>query len=216
MKFDGAIFDLDGTLVNSLEDLADSMNGVLTAFHFPVHELDEYKTFVGNGMRNLVTVSLPEASRDARTIDGCYDLMVKTYRGNFLNKTKPYDGVPGLLGGLKRRGMKLGVLSNKGDDMTKTIVGSLFPGFFDIVLGLRDESRKKPDPSGALEIAGHLGVPPEKMLYVGDSNVDMLTANNAGMFAAGASWGYRTREELLASGAGCVLEKPMDLLDIIE
>jgi len=215
MNFEGVIFDLDGTLVNSLEDLADSMNSVLLKFAYPVHELTAYKTFIGNGIRNLVSVALPLSKRDERTITTCYNMMMEVYRNNCVNKTKPYAGIVDLLNELRSRDMKLSVFSNKADEFTKKIVQTLMPAYFDVIMGLSTESHKKPNPAGALQISGDLEIHPENMIYIGDTNIDMQTANNAGMYAVGALWGFRSREELTASGAKYILAHPMDLVHIL-
>jgi phosphoglycolate phosphatase len=128
MRFKGVVFDLDGTLVNSLEDIADSMNKVLREYGFPTHDLGEYKVFVGRGMRNLVLMALPEDARDEARIAMCRDSLLAEYGGNYVNKTRPYEGITDLLDGLEERGMEAAVFSNKVDHLTKKIVAVLFPG----------------------------------------------------------------------------------------
>ena len=216
MNFKGVIFDLDGTLVDSLEDLADSMNTVLLNYGYPIHDLDSYRYFIGNGIRNLVRSALPESDREEASIAKCLGLMVKVYNENCTRKTKPYEGIPDLLETLLNRGLKLGVFSNKADAMTKKIVSELFPGYFCIAIGLTDERFKKPDPSGAIRISEEFGLKPEEIVYIGDTGTDMQTAVNAGMKGAGALWGFRTREELLAGGAGNLLSHPLDLLALLQ
>lgn len=216
MKFKGVIFDLDGTLVNSLEDLADSMNTVLQQFSFPTHELPDYKHFIGNGIRNLVYKTLPQENRNEATINECYDMMIEEYRANAINKTKPYDGITGLLDELVSRNIKLAVFSNKADEFTKNIVHTLLPEWkFEAIVGFSTEAYKKPNPFVALQIGGKFGVSTEEIIYVGDSGIDMQTANNAGMFAVGALWGFRTQEELTSNGAMYLINKPLDLLKIL-
>lgn len=213
MGFEGVIFDLDGTLVNSLEDIADSMNNVLRGHGFPTHCLEEYKLFVGRGMKNLVVRALPDNARDEARVSMCRDSMLEEYGKNYVNKTRPYEGITDLLDELDRRKMKTAVFSNKIDHLTKKMVGSLFPGRrFSAVIGAGAGMPEKPDPKGVLSISRHLGIEPEGLIYVGDSDVDMETARNAGMFPAGALWGFRTKEELVSHGAGCVLRHPLDLL----
>ena len=147
MKFKGVIFDLDGTLVNSLDDIADSMNTILQNHNFPIHSPQAYKHFIGNGIRNLVYKTVPEANRDEATINECYDLMIEEYRANAVNKTKPYYGVTGLLDELVSRNMKLAVFSNKADEFTKKIVLTLLPEWnFDAIVGFSTEAYKKPNP----------------------------------------------------------------------
>ncbi len=216
MNFNGVIFDLDGTLVNSLEDLADSMNTVLRNNHFPEHTTEAYNYFIGSGIRNLVSRTLPEPHKDEQTIAKCFAEMVEIYRENCMNKTRPYDGIPALLDELIKYGLKLAVLSNKADELTKRIVPVLLPGReFSAVMGLSNEATKKPNPAGALQISRQMNIAPDKMLYIGDSGVDMQTANNAGMYAAGACWGFRSREELMKNGARILLEHPSDLIRIL-
>ena len=216
MKIKGVIFDLDGTLVNSLDDLADSMNAILQIYNFPTHSFSTYKQFIGNGIRNLIYKSLPEANRDEALIDKCYDLMIEVYSKNLVNKTKPYDGISELLDKLVSLNMKLAVFSNKADDFTRKIVLTLLSDWnFEAIVGLSNEAHKKPNPFVALQISEKFGIIPEDILYVGDSGTDMQTANNAGMYAVGALWGFRTKEELISNGAKYLLNNPMDLINIL-
>jgi phosphoglycolate phosphatase len=216
MKFEGVLFDLDGTLVNSLDDIADSMNSVLRQHHFPVHPNEDYKLFIGNGLRNLVRTVLPEAYRtDEELVGKCLASMIELYNANCLNKTRPYAGIPELLDQLTSRGVRLAILSNKNDALTKKIVQALLPRWnFEYVVGLTTEALKKPNPAEALRISREMGIPPEKMLYAGDSGTDMLTATNAGMNAVGVLWGFRSKEELLSNGANLLAEYPGDLIQI--
>jgi len=215
MDFKAVIFDLDGTLVNSLEDLADSMNSVLQNCNFLTHEIQAYKHFVGNGIRDLVCKALPEANKDLELIDKCYNMMIEVYRNNCVNKTKPYDGIVELLDELILHNMKLAVFSNKADEFAKKIVLTLLPNWnFEAIIGLSTEAHKKPNPLGALQISEKLGIIPEEIIYVGDSGIDMQTANNAGMYAAGALWGFRTKEELTSNGAKYLLSHPSDLIRV--
>lgn len=216
MNFKGVIFDLDGTLVNSIEDLADSMNKVLERNNFPVHETQAYKYFVGNGLKNLVKAALPESHRNVTDIDHCFALMVDTYSNNCFNETTVYEGIPDLLDALVLRDLKLAVFSNKADDLTKKIVQALLPHWnFEAVIGFSTEALKKPNPQIPGQISNTMGLDAENVLYIGDSGVDMQTANNAGMHAVGALWGFRTKDELAVNGAKYFLNKPMDLLNIL-
>lgn len=215
MSIKGIIFDLDGTLIDSLEDLADSMNSALIRFRYPVHDISAYRYFVGNGVRELVKAALPESARDEQTVTECQRLMREAYGANCLNKTKPYDGILGLLGELQAGGIKLSVLSNKADDFTQKIVKALLPAYFDMVLGLRTGANRKPDPSGALEISEEMGIIPGNMMMVGDTPGDIQTAKNAGMISTGVLWGFRTRDELIDAGAEYLLNSPRELMDIL-
>ncbi len=215
MKFKGVIFDLDGTLVNSLEDIADAMNTVLQNLNYPTHGYEDYQYFIGSGLRNLVSKSLPENHNDENQIERCYDLMVEIYRDNCTNQTKPYDGIVELLDELKSRNLKLSVFSNKADALTKEITAFLFPDYFNPIVGLSIESLKKPNPFEAVEISKSWGLQPEEMIFVGDSGIDMQTATNANMLAIGVLWGYRPEEELIENGAKYILNHPLDLIPIL-
>lgn len=215
MKIKGVIFDLDGTLVNSIEDLADAMNSVLNKYNYPTHSYDDYEKFVGSGVRSLVYNALPENHNDAKMVNTAFNEMIAIYSKNCTNKTKPYNGIVELLEALKSRNIKLSVLSNKTDEYTKIIVDAILPNYFELVYGLRVEAEKKPNPIIATKICDLLGFKKEEMLFVGDSDVDMQTANNANIQAVGVLWGFRSKENLLSNGANHILNKPMDLLDII-
>jgi phosphoglycolate phosphatase len=215
MKFKGVIFDLDGTLVNSLEDIADAMNSVLQDLDYPTHSYDDYQYFIGSGLRNLVSKALPATHNNENQIERCYDLMVEVYRNNCTNQTKPYNGIVELLNHLISCNVKLSVFSNKADALTKEITAFLFPGYFSPIVGLSTESLKKPNPFKALEISKSLGLQPQEIIFVGDSGIDMQTATNANMLAVGVLWGYRPKEELIANGAQHILSHPLDLIPIL-
>lgn len=215
MKFKGIIFDLDGTLVNSLEDIADSMNTVLQNLNYPTHSYEDYQYFIGSGLRNLVSKAMPETHQEDKQIDSSYHLMVDVYKENCTRKTKSYDGIFELLDHLISRNMKISVFSNKSDILTKEITAALFPNYFHPIIGMTTESLKKPNPFKALEISNSLGLKAEEIIFVGDSGIDMQTATNANMYAVGVSWGYRSSEELIADGAKQVLNQPADLLAIL-
>lgn len=216
MKFKGVIFDLDGTLVNSLEDIADAMNSVLQDLNYPTHRYEAYQYFIGSGLRNLVSKALPASNNDEKHIDHCYQLMIEKYSDNCTCKTKSYDGIGDLLSLLVSQNIKLSVFSNKSDELTKKVVADLFPGYFNPVVGLSVEALKKPNPHEAIEISKSLGLKTEEIIFVGDSGIDMQTATNANMLAVGVSWGYRPEEELIANGAKYVLNNPLDLIPILQ
>ena len=211
--FDAVIFDLDGTLVDTLEDIADAMGRVLALDGAPGHTYDEYRYLIGHGIRDLVTESLPPERRDEETVGRCFARMIEDYGAHALVKTHLYDGVPELVRGLRAEGVKLAVHSNKSDELTRHIVHALLdPTDFVAVHGARADAPLKPDPAVALAIAARFGLPPARVAYLGDSLVDMRTATSAGMIAVGAAWGFRTREELMASGAAIVIGHPPELL----
>ncbi|MES2239386.1 MAG: HAD family hydrolase [Bacteroidota bacterium] len=215
MKFKAVLFDLDGTLVNSLIDIADSMNKVLEKRKLPTHSYEVINGFIGSGLRNLVTKALPETAKSEENIESCFNEMIAEYRENCTNKTSAYDGITALLDELQSRNIKLAVLSNKADELTKKISHALFPNYFEIANGLKSEASKKPHPSGAIEIAKDLGFSPEEILYVGDSGIDMQTAKNANMYAVGVLWGFRPKEELLAEGAQSIINHPLELIELL-
>jgi phosphoglycolate phosphatase len=212
MKFKGVIFDLDGTLVNSLEDIADAMNSVLKSCNYPIHSYEAYKKFIGSGIKSLVSKALPKNVTNEKLVDTCFNSMIEIYGANCTQKTKPYNGIIVLLNQLILRNIKLGVLSNKTDEFTKKIVASIFPNYFEYVVGLSDKTPKKPNPFGVLEISKNLGIKPEELIFVGDTEIDMLTANNAKMYAVGVSWGFRSKEKLISAGAKTIISNPLDLL----
>ena len=214
--FQAIIFDLDGTLLDTLQDLADSMNATLSHFGFPTHELDNYRYFVGDGMEKLVQRSVPNSVKnDSRLISRCLEMMRKTYELNWKVMTRPYPGVPDLLDALSRRGLKMAVFSNKPDDFTRKAVDGLLPAWhFQAVVGAHPPVPLKPDPFSALEIAKRLKLEPARFVYLGDTATDMKTANAAGMFAVGALWGFRDAAELIAGGASKLIGKPAELLEL--
>lgn len=216
MKFKAVLFDLDGTLLDTIDDLSDSMNGVLEASGFPTHDIEAYKYFIGDGVRNLIKRALPENSRDNTTIDKCLTAMKQEYGRRWADKTKPYPGITKLLDGLTYKGLKMTILSNKADEFTQLIVKKLLPDWkFEAVFGESPLTPKKPDPAGALKISGILDVPPSEFLYLGDTSVDMRTASLAGMYAVGALWGFRKADELVEGGARVLIPKPETLLDLL-
>jgi phosphoglycolate phosphatase len=215
MEFDGVIFDLDGTLVDTLEDIGDAMDRVLAREGAPGHTYEEYRYLIGHGIRNLVAEALPAELRSDERVARCYERMIDDYGRNSLVKTRPYEGVPELVRALRAGGVPLAIHSNKSEALTRDIVAALLdPDDFVAVHGARPDAPLKPDPAVALAIAARFGLPPARVVYLGDSLVDMRTAAAAGMIAVGAAWGFRTREELVESGAAAVIDAPLDLLTL--
>jgi phosphoglycolate phosphatase len=211
--FQAVLFDLDGTLLDTLRDLADSMNAVLAALGHPTHPVDAYRTFVGDGMDVLVRRTLPPERRSPEEIARALDDMRAWYQAHWRDTTRPYPGVPDLLDGLASSNIPFAVLSNKPDDFTRTCVAEMLPSWRPAaVRGLRPDSPRKPDPTAALEMAEGLGLPPSRVLYVGDTGIDMLTASRSGMWGLGATWGFRGEEELRACGALALARHPRDVL----
>lgn len=211
------IFDLDGTLLDSLDDLGDSMNHVLAGAGFPLHAIDDYRHFVGDGMEMLVRRALPPHRLDPATVTRALASMREEYGRRCTRKTRPYPGIPELLDALTDRHLPFAILSNKPHDATVDLAGQLLGRWrFTAVLGARPDVAKKPDPTGALELARGLGLEPQEILYLGDTGTDMRTARAAEMQAAGVLWGFRPAEELRAGGALVLVEKPEDVLSLLE
>lgn len=218
MQYKAVIFDLDGTLVDSLADLSDSVNLMLESYGFPTHEMEKYRYFVGNGSKKLMERTLPrDKAASAEFVEEALVKYKAIYKERLLEKTRPYNGVRELLEELKSRGIPLGVCTNKHNDAALTIVKILFaPGTFEEVLGDRPGFPKKPNPATPLEIASHLGVKPDEVAYLGDTSVDMETAVHAGFLPVGVLWGFRPEEELVKSGAKILLKAPLELLEKVE
>jgi phosphoglycolate phosphatase len=213
MHYSAVVFDLDGTLLDTLADIAEAANRVLVQRGLAAHELDAYRQFVGEGVRVLFERSLPREACTRELIDACADDFRQTYAECWNIRTHPYDGIESLLSALVERKVRLAVLSNKPDNFTKACVREYFPQFpFEAVLGQRDGVPRKPDPAGALEIAAVMDLAPDRFLYAGDTAVDMQTALAAEMFPVGVLWGFRPLPELLAGGAQAVIEHPAELL----
>jgi phosphoglycolate phosphatase len=217
MEYKAILFDLDGTLIDTADDIGDAANRVLSNRGLPTHSISTYRLFIGEGVRILFTRALPEESRNQDLINACLKEFIEDYRCNYNVKTKLYDGVPELLDILKLRGLKLAILSNKPDPITKDCVAFFLSEWdFDVVLGQHDSIPRKPDPQGALEIAERLVILPSNFIYLGDTAIDMKTAVSAGMFPVGVLWGLRSLEELKENGARVVIDEPMQLLDFIK
>ena len=216
MKHKAVLFDLDGTLLDTLADLADSMNRALSRLGCPPHETDAYRYFVGDGIAEMARRALPEGSRDEQSVEKCIAAAAEEYARRWAERTRPYEGVAELLDELAARGVKMAVLSNKPDHFTKLIVSELLPHWkFQAVRGALPDVPRKPDPGAAIDLAAAMGVPPAEVLYLGDTNTDMQTAVAAGMYAVGAAWGFRSPEELTAAGAAVVISHPAELLVLL-
>jgi len=217
MPFDAVLFDLDGTLLDTLDDIADSANAVLDRNRFPRHPNDAYRYFIGDGVPMLMRRVLPTGDADEDTVARLVQEMRDEYGRRWNVKTRVYKGVPELLDGLMEQGVKLAVLSNKPDDFTRRCVDDLLSRWrFSGGVGAPGGGPPKPDPAGALEVAGLLRALPARVLFLGDSGIDMETAVAAGMHPVGALWGFRTREELLKSGAKAVVERPGEVLKLMD
>ena len=210
MSYNTIIFDLDGTLIDTLYDLADSINQALAQLSLPTHSVDSYRLRIGDGARQMISRALPDGRADL--IDTAQKMQQAYYLEHCYDHTQPYPGIVDTLELLKGQHLKLAVLSNKPDSFTQQMVPHIFAdGLFDLVVGHRPEFPLKPDPASALDIARRLGVQPAETAFVGDSAMDMQTANSAGMFAVGVAWGFRSRQELQDNGCEVLIEHPRDL-----
>lgn len=210
------IFDLDGTLIDSLADLAEAINLMLVDNGYPRQPMEVFPRYIGDGVRALVERALPADALAMEDLDARVQDYQRHYANTWHHKTTPYTGIREVLDELQTRDVKLAVLSNKPQAFTKLCCDHFFPETrFEAVLGARDGVPRKPHPAGALEICELLGVKPEECVYVGDSGIDMELAVNAGMFPAGVSWGFRGEAELLAHGAKTIVRHPDDLLCLV-
>lgn len=208
------IFDLDGTLLNTLGDLRAATNHALEVRGLPPHSMEEIRQFIGNGIRLLICRAMPEGTPEAE-IDAALDDFKAYYAAHIHDRTVPYDGIPQLLTALRKRGVKVAVLSNKIDSASQQLIEYFFPGKTDVVFGEHVGVPRKPDPTSCRMVMQQLGVQPEQVLYVGDSGTDMQTAKNAGLYAVGVTWGFRSKEVLLEYGADILVHRPEQILQIL-
>ena len=209
--FKVAIFDLDGTLLNTIEDLANACNYALSKFSFPTHTLEKYKRFVGNGLYKLVERALPIEHKDKDTVNMVLDVFNKYYNEHMMDVTKPYDGIIELLDELILNGVKLAVVSNKKHDFTLEIVNKYFGSRFNIVFGQRENYKAKPDPVTVLEVIDNFNITKDECIYIGDSDIDIITAKNAKVTSVGVTWGFRSEEELIREGADYIVHNTYEL-----
>lgn len=209
------IFDLDGTLLNTLGDLRAATNHALEVRGLPPHSMEEIRQFIGNGIRLLICRAMPEGTPEAE-IDAALDDFKAYYAAHIHDRTVPYDGIPQLLTALKKRGIQVAVLSNKIDSASQQLIEYFFPGKTDVVFGEHVGVPRKPDPTSCRMVMQQLGVQPEQVLYVGDSGTDMQTAKNAGLYAVGVTWGFRSKEVLLEYGADVLVHRPEQILQILD
>ena len=215
MKYMIAIFDLDGTILNTLEDLADSTNYALKTYGYPERTMDEVRQFVGNGIRKLMERAVPEGT-PVEEIDRVHETFTAHYKVHCADKTRPYDGIMELLQNLKKDGCKLAVVSNKADYGVQELCKQYFDGIFDFAVGEREGIRKKPAPDSVNEVLKTLGCSRDRAVYIGDSDVDIQTAANAQMDHIIVEWGFRDVPFLIAKGAKVLVEKPEEILEIVE
>jgi len=235
MPIRAVLFDLDGTLLDTLVDVGTAANAALQECGFAVYPLPAYRMLLGGGARRLFHDALPSSDRTEANIDRAIAAFKRHYDRNWNETTLPYAGIPELVAELGRRGLVLTVLSNKPHEFTRACIAAHFQtptpaeagwpshptlgepiGPFRIVVGQRAEVPPKPDPAGAIEIATALGLEPSEFLYLGDTSIDMQTARDAGMHPIGVLWGFRDREELINAGAETVIAKPSELLRLLD
>ncbi|MBO4849788.1 MAG: HAD-IIIA family hydrolase [Prevotella sp.] len=213
MTYDTYIFDLDGTLLDTLGDLAASTNYALRTHRMLEHSIDDIRRFVGNGVRKLMERAVPEGEQNP-LFDQALDTFRAHYTKHSIDTTKPYPGIIQLLTTLKEEGKMVAVVSNKFDAATKALCRHFFPSLIDVAIGESERVRKKPAPDTVEEALRVLGVTKEKAVYVGDSDVDILTASNSGIPCISVTWGFRDRNFLIANGAVCLVEKPEEILNL--
>lgn len=215
MQYKAVIFDLDGTLIDSLADIAESVNEMLVHYGYPIHPVEAYRLMVGNGSHELIVRCMPEGT-DAGRINEGVSYYKKVYENRFLEKTRSYEGILDLLKELVLRGIPLAICTNKPTGAAHTIVEVLFEkDTFIEVVGDEPGQPRKPDPKKVLKIADQMGILPQEIVYIGDSQVDMQTAVNAKMLPVGVLWGFRDKDELEEHGAAVLLNRPLELVEKI-
>ena len=217
-KIQAVVFDLDGTLLDSLADIANASNAVLESHGFPAHPVDDYRWYVGDGVRRLIQRVVPESVRvDESAINQWRREFLEQYHGNWNIESHLYEGVPDMLDGLAQRRIAMAILSNKPQEVTSICVAHYLPDYpFTAVLGQQTDRPPKPDLTGVTEVMELLDVPPAACFFLGDTAVDMETARGAGMTPVGVSWGFRPVSELRQAGALAVIDHPVDLLKIVD
>ena len=210
------LFDLDGTLANSLKDLADATNYAIGKFGFHERKVEEYKYFAGDGMPKMIERALPEDNNDSETVSKILPIFLDFYGLHFCDNTRAYDGMPDVIDNLKAKGIKVAVVTNKAEEMAHKVVSNLYGDRFDLIFGKRDGIPPKPDPTAALRTMEFLGVKPCECVFVGDSKMDVMTGVNSGAYPVGVLWGFRKEDELISGGAKSIIKQPKELLAIID
>ena len=214
MKYKYVIFDLDGTILDTLDDLADAANAALASQGYPQRTRDEVRMFVGNGIRKLIERATPDGVTDEEIVR-THEAFTAYYSAHCKDKTKPYDGIPELVAALKDKGIRSAVVSNKADYAVKKLCEEYFGDLFEISIGEREGIRKKPAPDTVFEVMRVLGAAPEETVYIGDSDVDVLTAKNSGIDCIGVSYGFRGREFLESHGAQVIADSVGKLWEML-
>lgn len=209
------IFDLDGTILNTIDDLADAGNWVCRKNGWPEHSVEQFKAMVGHGIPDLVAKFSPEEFRSPLLVVNTLSQFSAYYGVHNMDKTQPYSDIPELLGRLKAAGFQLAVYSNKADEFSRVIVEHYFPGVFALVRGKVEGMPVKPDPAGVHAVMADLGADPATTLFVGDSSVDIRTGRNAGTATCGVTWGFRSRQSLEEAGADFLADTAAELEQVI-
>lgn len=213
-KYDAVVFDLDGTLLDTLEDLLSSVNYGLEKYNMPLRSLEEIRHFVGNGVQRLIELSVPKGTSE-EMFEKVFAAFKEHYAIHCNDKTGLYEGIEALLGELKKRGFLLAIVSNKLQEGVDALSEQYFKAYTDIAIGARDGIRKKPAPDSVFEALERMQVPKERVVYVGDSEVDIATAKNAGIPCITVAWGFRTRQEQIEAGAEIFAENPADIIPLL-
>ena len=214
MKYKIAIFDMDGTILNTLDDLADSMNHCLRVHGLAERSLQEIRTFLGNGIHWLVECSVPDGT-DEETLEKVYQTFLVYYKDHCANKTRPYEGIPQVLQSLRRAGVLTAVVSNKADYAVKILCEDYFKDMLDFSVGELEGRRRKPYPDSVNAVLDQFHIAREDAVYIGDSEVDFQTAQNAGLDVIMVGWGFRDEDFLKEQGAKFVLHDPAEILELI-
>lgn len=211
------IFDLDGTLLNTLEDLKDATNYSLSKLNYSTYNLEDIRLFVGNGVKKLIERAIPNGLNN-KNFDECLETFKKNYKENMYNKTSVYDGVVEMLKSLKAKGIKTAIVSNKFDLAVKELSKKYFGDLIDIALGENEKEgiRKKPAPDTVLKVLKLMNLKSDEAIYIGDSDVDIKTAENSSMPCISVTWGFRDKEFLIKNGAKIIVESPKEILNYIE
>ena len=215
-QYKAVLFDLDGTLINTLEDLAAASNHALACFGYPAQPVEKFKLYAGNGVAVMLERAMPAAEATPRRVAELKEKFLEYYSLHYADKTAPYPGVPALLQTLKAKGYKRAVVTNKVEEMARVILDKLYPDSFDLIYGQRDGVPTKPDPTLAHMAMKALDVTPAECIFMGDSGVDIQTAVNSGAFPVGVLWGFRDEEELRENGAQRIISRADQLLSILE
>lgn len=215
MKYKLAIFDMDGTILNTLEDLADSMNYALVQHDMPQRTIDEVRRFVGNGIRKLVERAVPTGT-EAAQVDEVFETFTAYYKEHCAIKTRPYEGIPEVLKQLRAMGVKTAVVSNKADFAVQSLCEDYFPGLFDFAVGDKEGQRRKPAPDSVNAVLDKFGMDKSQAVYIGDSDVDYETSQNADMDVIMVGWGFRDEEFILSKGAEFVIHTPDEIVEYIK